>query len=317
MRFSIVITAYNQIGFIRDAVDSALTQPTSDREIIVVDDASQDGSGQVLKGYGNAIHLASLKENKGAIGARNYGASLATGEYIVFLDGDDALMPWALAFYERIIQERRPMLILARRLWIEGAIPPVTDDLLPHKAEFVEYDSPMSKDRPVGLSASAFIVDRQAFQDAGGWTPANFYQDIPDIVTKLGYSGRMILVDQPYTVFYRIHSGNSIHSVLPFVRTVHSLLESERAGRYPGGRAHRFERYAWLGGIAFYWTKRGLKAGYYKDSLNLAMSGLPMILAGTVRRLAVRIKGRHRVESIDFKYENKPTIPVANGEPTL
>ncbi len=194
-RFSIVITAYNQREFIRDAIDSALAQTVSAKEVIVVDDASGDGTAQILREYGDAIRLAHLEENCGAIGARNHGASLATGDYIVFLDGDDAFMPWALEFYEKIIEERNPMLILGRRLWIKGAIPPVTDAILPTKVELVDYDSPMSKDRPVGLSASTFIVDRKAFQDAGGWTPGIFYQDIPDIVTKLGYSGRLIVVD--------------------------------------------------------------------------------------------------------------------------
>lgn len=146
IRFSIVISCHNQRGFIRDAVDSALSQPISEKEIMVVDDASTDGSVHILEQYGNAIHFASMHENRGAIEARNYGASLANGKYIVFLDGDDVLMPRALELYDRIITERNPMLILAQTLWFEGPIPQVKDEDVPQKIEFVEYPVPMLKD---------------------------------------------------------------------------------------------------------------------------------------------------------------------------
>jgi len=235
VRFSLVITCHNQREFIQDAVDSALSQPIAEKEVIVVDDASEDGSSQILEQYGKAIHLALLPENRGAIGARNYGAALAKGEYIVFLDGDDALMPRALEIYDRIIVERKPMLILAGTIWFEGAIPQRTDGDAPRKVEFVEYQAPMLKDRPVGLSASAFIVDRQAFEDVDGWTPGIFHNDLQDIITKLGYSGVMILIWSPATVFYRVHAENSIHNVPPFLRMVHHLMDKERAGQYPGG----------------------------------------------------------------------------------
>jgi glycosyltransferase involved in cell wall biosynthesis len=300
IRFSVVITCYNQRDFIRDAVDSALSQPVSEKEIIVVDDGSTDGSAHILEQYGNAIHFASLQQNRGAIEARNYGASLAGGKYIVFLDGDDALMPWALELYDRIITERNPMLILGQTLWFKGSIPPVRDEDVPRKIEFVEYPVPILKDRGVGLTASAFIVDRQAFQDMGGWTPGIFYLDLHDINIKLGFSGRMILICSPRTVFYREHSGNSIHSVPPFLRMAHHLMDKERAGQYPGGPEHRVERYAWLGGMLFFWVKRALDAGLYKEALKLAACGWTMIAAGVLRRCAIRIRGRRPIETIEF-----------------
>lgn len=303
IRFSIVITCYNQRSFIRDAVDSALSQPITENEIIVVDDGSTDGSANMLEQYRSAIHFAPLQENRGAIGARNYGASLAGGKYIVFLDGDDALMPWALELYDRIITERNPMLILAQTLWFEGSIAPVREEDVPRKIEFIEYPVLMLKDRGVGLSASAFIVDRQAFQEVGGWTPGIFHLDLQDISMKLGFSGRMILICLPPTVFYRIHSGNSIHSVPPFLLMAHQLMAKERAGQYPGGPEHRVERYAWLGGMLFFWIKRAWRVGLHKEALKLAACGWTMIAAGVVRRCAVRIRGRRPIETIEFTHK--------------
>src|SRR5206468_9702625 len=93
--FSIIITSHNQANFIRNAVGSALAQTYADKEIIVVDDASSDGSQQTLEEYGDAIRLKKLDTNVGASRARNFGTAMAEGQFLVFLDGDDLLLPWA------------------------------------------------------------------------------------------------------------------------------------------------------------------------------------------------------------------------------
>ena len=77
-------------------------------KVIVVDDASVDGSQGILKQYGNAIRLLCLEKNAGACAARNQGAALASGEYLVFLDGDDAFLPWALEVYRKDSASQAP-----------------------------------------------------------------------------------------------------------------------------------------------------------------------------------------------------------------
>jgi glycosyltransferase involved in cell wall biosynthesis len=94
--FTIIIVCHNHEEFVREAVESALFQKHPNKEIIVVDDGSQDGTANVLQTFGDSIVFARLPENRGAGAARNHGASLAVGEYLVFLDGDDVLMSWAL-----------------------------------------------------------------------------------------------------------------------------------------------------------------------------------------------------------------------------
>ncbi len=96
-RFSIIITCYNQRDYIGDAVKSAISQGDQLKEVIVVDDASSDGSPEVLSQYAEAIQVIEFPRNRGAPEARNRGAASAQGEYLVFLDGDDVLLPWALA----------------------------------------------------------------------------------------------------------------------------------------------------------------------------------------------------------------------------
>jgi glycosyltransferase involved in cell wall biosynthesis len=299
-RFSIVITCHNQRGFIRDAVESALSQPPGLREIIVVDDGSTDGSDEILAPYSGSIQLLRFPTNRGAIEARNHGASRAAGEYLVFLDGDDVLLPWALGVYERIIQERAPKILLAQVSWFSGAIPPVRHEDAPREIGFAEYEALLQRDRTIGLFASAFVVERRTFHQAGAWTPGIFHLDLQDIFTKLGYSGRTTLICSPATVFYRIHSSNSIHTVPPFLQMEHHLIERERRGEYPGGRTHLFERRAWFGDRVAFCIRRAWQAGLYREILKLTAAGWSMILAAIFRKLIIRIRGRRPVQLLEF-----------------
>src|SRR6202049_3640081 len=121
-RFSIIITCHNQSAYIRDAVNSALEQNYQSKEIVVVDDASRDASPQILKEYGDKIHFAAFQTNQGCTTSRNLGAAMATGEYFVFVDGDDVLLPWALDVYGQIAGLKKPKIILSCMEWFEGSL---------------------------------------------------------------------------------------------------------------------------------------------------------------------------------------------------
>ena len=74
-RFSVIITSYNQKAFITDAIASALSLEPAPDEIIVVDDASTDGSQDILSEYGDRLQLIMLRSNRRRGGARNTGAN--------------------------------------------------------------------------------------------------------------------------------------------------------------------------------------------------------------------------------------------------
>ena len=95
-KVSIIIPVYQVENYLERAVDSALAQTLEEKEIILVDDGSMDASAQICDQYAQTypeliqvIH----KENEGLGMARNTGIRLATGEYIAFLDSDDAVEP--------------------------------------------------------------------------------------------------------------------------------------------------------------------------------------------------------------------------------
>ncbi|MFH5802747.1 glycosyltransferase family 2 protein [Alienimonas sp. DA493] len=108
MLFSVVVPTYNYGRFLRAALESVLEQPGDDYETIVVDDGSTDDTPAVMERF-----LADLpdddrgrvrsvrQENAGPSAARNRGAAEATGDYLLFLDADDRLLPGALERFRR------------------------------------------------------------------------------------------------------------------------------------------------------------------------------------------------------------------------
>lgn len=97
MRLSIIIPVYNVENYVAQCLDSVLDQDldSTDHEIIIVNDGSQDNSLQIIEGYAKKhdyIHIIN-KENGGMSSARNCGMERAVGKYIYFIDSDDFLLP--------------------------------------------------------------------------------------------------------------------------------------------------------------------------------------------------------------------------------
>jgi glycosyltransferase involved in cell wall biosynthesis len=88
-KVSVVIPTYNRATKVLLGIESVLAQTFSDLEVIVVDDGSSDGTGEILaETYGDRIRYFA-QPNQGASVARNKGVAEARGEWIAFLDSDD------------------------------------------------------------------------------------------------------------------------------------------------------------------------------------------------------------------------------------
>ena len=90
---SIIIPVYNVEQYLRECVDSVLNQTYSDVEVILVDDESTDQSGNICDEYAEMDSRIKVihKKNGGVSSARNTGIDKAVGEYLLFVDSDDAI----------------------------------------------------------------------------------------------------------------------------------------------------------------------------------------------------------------------------------
>lgn len=102
-KLSIIIPIYNNHLTLQKCINSMLdVTPDFTYEIIVVDDGSTDQTPRILNNYKNIKVLS--QPNSGVSSARNLGIKHATGEYIMFVDADDYLLPnWAKIIHEAII----------------------------------------------------------------------------------------------------------------------------------------------------------------------------------------------------------------------
>lgn len=109
MKVSIIIPIYNVQAYITRCLESVCRQTYQDIECILVDDCGKDNSINIAKSYikqytgSIAFHIIYHTHNQGLSGARNSGIKAATGDYIYFLDSDDAITPNSIETLVQIV----------------------------------------------------------------------------------------------------------------------------------------------------------------------------------------------------------------------
>lgn len=123
MRFSVIVPVYKVERYLAGCLDSILAQSFEDYEIIAVNDGSPDGSQTILEDYQSRYpqRICVLqKKNGGLSDARNYGIERARGDYLVFVDSDDSVVPQMLSLLEEQIQSHKPDVIGFRADCVDG-----------------------------------------------------------------------------------------------------------------------------------------------------------------------------------------------------
>ncbi len=175
MKFSIVITTYNRVELLKRAVDSSLAQ-TVPCEIIIVDDASSDGTEAYARSLGDRVVYSRNPDNVNHAASVNVGVGLASGDWIKFLDDDDYLAPNCVQVMVAAIAQRPQAVICSSRaisvdehaqeLWRtpitgHGGVFYIPQEAI-HFAMLLDM-APMGT--PVQVAAQ-----RAAFLKTGGWT---------------------------------------------------------------------------------------------------------------------------------------------------
>ncbi|GGL72328.1 glycosyl transferase [Streptomyces fumigatiscleroticus] len=123
-RFSVIVPAYHVQAYLHECLESVLSQSCPDLELIAVDDCSPDACGAIIDEFAARdarVRPLHLPENRGLGPARNAGTERATGDYLVYLDGDDTLTPGTLrAIADRLTETGEPDVLVydyARTYW--------------------------------------------------------------------------------------------------------------------------------------------------------------------------------------------------------
>jgi len=113
-KISVIIPVYNVEKYLRDCIESVLSQTFTDFELLLIDDGSQDKSGKVCDDYATKDKRIKVfhKKNEGANLARKYGVEKAEGEYISFVDSDDTIFPNALELLVNRLEKEKLDIVL-------------------------------------------------------------------------------------------------------------------------------------------------------------------------------------------------------------
>jgi glycosyltransferase involved in cell wall biosynthesis len=291
VRFSILMPVFNEGRHVRKAIDSVLQQTFTDFELIVIDDGSTDSSVELIRSYQPRVKL--LQQcHKGAEVARNNGAAIAKGEYLVFLDGDDFFFPFALATLDRVIRHfDSPPLVLATVLFFddEQEVPVPS----PNPIEVFKYKNYLSRSRPAGSATRAanltdsIVVKRSVFVDVGGMrnsSPETFYNEDSHLLLKLGTYSPCVIINQPVTTAYRKHATNSTGNIVAIAHAWLCIARAERRGEYQG--RDKWGRYALIGGRTLQWAVRYCWPGRQRKlAIELLFGTLPMIAVALINKL--------------------------------
>lgn len=120
IRFGVIIPVYNRQNLIGRAIDSVLQQTRAADEVIVVNDGSTDDTANILRSYDDRIKIIN-QENRGVSAARNVGIKSTNGNWIAFLDSDDAWLPDKLEQAEEYIRNNPEIRIFqSEELWVRN-----------------------------------------------------------------------------------------------------------------------------------------------------------------------------------------------------
>lgn len=202
---SVIIPCYNAAPFVAEAIRSVLAQDWPHTEIIVIDDASTDGSWEVIERCLPRIQALRLAQNGGAAAARNRGVALSRGGWLMFLDADDRLSPDAL----------RRMMETARRE--PGALVHCGWRYLVREAEAW---IPLSPPRrvPTGdplfdwldggfVPTCALLWPRDVYAATGGWDESLTLNDDGDLAMRALAAGARLIRAEGGEGLYRRHGG--------------------------------------------------------------------------------------------------------------
>lgn len=201
---SVVIPCYAQAHFLADAIESALAQTYRPREILVVDDGSPDDVPAVTRAYPDVRLIR--QENRGLSRARNRGLAECHGDYVVFLDSDDRLLPNALRSGVEALSERPGCAFVWGFLrFIDAAGRPLPDVVCPGFTSEARYDQ-LLRANIIGPPV-VVMFRRTVLQAVNGFDPGQPFSEDYEMYLRLvrsheAWCHRQIVAE------YRIHRAN-------------------------------------------------------------------------------------------------------------
>jgi len=196
-RLSVVLPSWNAAATIERALVSVLDERRVPLEVVVVDDASTDGTGDIVRSVAQRdarVALIELPTNGGVSNARNRGLAAARGEWLAFIDADDRLLPSAIAALMQPTEDPEVRAVIGQRVQNDGERTWITSG----------YDNP-----DVRLAGRKSISTHPGLVYYASIHGKLFHRSL---LTGLTFEGR-VLGDQPWTIRALLRAGERIEVI--------------------------------------------------------------------------------------------------------
>jgi glycosyltransferase involved in cell wall biosynthesis len=225
---SICIPTYNGRAFLRQCLESALAQTIVDFEVVVLDDASQDGSLEIAEEYAlrdPRVRLYRNTENLGSVKNRNRCIELARGEWIKLLFQDNYLEPRCVASMLGALQPGVSLVVFKRIHIVEPGVPVelreayeryVAEHTLPRRfagcsligpEEFAAHVARYPTDNCIG-EPTATLIHRSAFQRFGFFHPYLIQLNDWEYAARVAVHTGLCYIDEPLATI-RLHASST------------------------------------------------------------------------------------------------------------
>ncbi len=210
MLVSIIIPVYNVEGFLERCLESVKNQTYKDTEVIIVNDGSTDSSPEIINRYvaENPNFKGFTIENSGLGGARNYGFSKATGDYVVFLDSDDYIANDCIEKFAKAAETENSDIVICN-------LCDVAEDGTPlsyYKNNFIGSTNVYDKPKILlnRFSAWGKMYKRELFGDLR-FVAREWYEDLR-MVPKLFLDAKIITYIDDMLFFYVQRAGSIMNN---------------------------------------------------------------------------------------------------------
>lgn len=217
---SVVIPAYNHERYIAETLESVLNQTFSDFEVVVIDDGSADGTGDVVKSFKDKRISYAWQENRDAFNTINRGLRESRGRYLAILNSDDVYHPERLERLLAVCGEKKAEFAFTDVQAIDAASNKIADPNAPwnrwHEANRSLYFE--KKDLLTGFLNGNFMVTtsnvfmtRRAYQKIGEFASIRYLHDYDYIMRAIiAFPETVAYLADEKLVSYRVHSGNTL-----------------------------------------------------------------------------------------------------------
>lgn len=203
---SILIPCYNAAKWLKESIESALSQTWSNKEIIIVDDGSTDNSLKIAKQYESNIVKVISQLNKGAAAARNKAFEYARGDYIQWLDADDLLAPDKIEKQMRVADRARNPRILLSCSWANFNYQYQSAKFVPDNlwCDLDPIEWLITKfNKGVSMNPAVWIVSRTLTERAGPWDERLSLDDDGEYFARLVATSEKIIFVPDARSYYR------------------------------------------------------------------------------------------------------------------